>query len=155
MQTDDVKVAVGQYLDLVVNGRGDEHENVRALLLLLDMLAWMQHLNEEPASNGVAPGAEPPEREFDKMRTLIGEQYPSFSAFDLPADPRQPNDETKQHHPVEDLADIACELFEVAWRFQNTSDDDALRAFADGYEQRWCLPLRRVQWYLSTSSDPG
>lgn len=146
MNPDDVKVATGQFLDLVVNGRGEERENVEALELLLDMLAWMQHLNE-PISEEV--DAEPPEREFDKMRALIGEQYPSFEPYEAPVDPTRPKSETTRRHAVEDLADIACELFEVAWRFQNTTEADALRVFAHGYAQRWRTSLRRVQWYIS------
>lgn len=148
MDTNDVKIAVSHFLELVVNGRGDEEENIEALVTALDMLAWMQHVVDVPATE--KSEHEAPEREYEKMRALVGQQFPGFGYYSTPANPADQNGEAEiiTGDAVADLADIACELFEVAWRFQNTSESDALRAFAEGYRQNWRRNLRTLQWYI-------
>lgn len=166
MDPNDVKIAVSHFLELVVNGRGDERQNVADLVVSLDMLAWMQHVAESPSKSEVAepgapesssPNAPPPapEREYEKMRALVGEQFPSFGYYSTPANPADQNGEAEiiTGDAVADLANIACELYEVAWRFQNTDTDDALRAFADGYRRSWRAHLRTLQWYIERRRD--
>lgn len=156
MESNDVKIAVSHFLELVVNGRDDERENIRALIVALDMLAWMQHVVDVPdeASDPERPGSdasqEAPEREYAKMRALVGQQFPSFGYYSTPANPVDQNGEAEMitGDAVADLANIACELYEVAWRFQNTDTNDALRAFSEGYRQSWRSHLRTLQWYI-------
>lgn len=151
MNTDNLKVAVSHFLDLVVNGRGDEEANLRDLIVALDMLAWMQHVvNDSEADDSAAPPQAGPDREFKKMRTIVEQQFPSFGYYSTPANPTDQNGEAEliRGNAAADLAEIACELYEVAWRFQNTSEADARRAFAGGYEKRWRLSLRTLQWYI-------
>lgn len=146
MNADDVKVAVSHFLELVVNGRGDEEDTVDALETALDMLAWIQNLIEPTAE---APSQQP-EREFGKMRALIAEQFPSFGLYGTPAKITDQNGTApaEQSNAVDDLAEIACHLYEVAWRFQNTSDEDALASFAENYRKSWRSQLRGLQWYI-------
>lgn len=147
MKTNDVKVAVSHFLDLVVNGRGDEEENVQALEVALDMLAWIQHV-VEPSLEHEHPDAPP--REYDKMREIIAQQFPSFGSYRSPTNPHEQNGETATvvGDAVHDLADIALELYEVAWRFQNSSEADALWSFTRSYKERWRTQLRILQWYM-------
>lgn len=155
MESNDVKIAVSHFLELVVNGRGDEQENITALVVALDMLAWMQHVVEappapQPEDADSAGSQEAPEREYAKMRALVGQQFPSLGYYSTPANPVDQNGEAEMitGDAVADLANIACELYEVAWRFQNTNTNDALRAFSEGYRQSWRSHLRTLQWYI-------
>lgn len=153
MESNDVKIAVSHFLELVVNGRGEEQENITALVVALDMLAWMQHVvnaPEKPENGDSATAQEAPEREYAKMRALVGQQFPSFGYYSTPANPVDQNGEAEMitGDAVADLANIACELYEVAWRFQNTDVNDALRAFSEGYRQSWRSHLRTLQWYI-------
>ena len=155
MESNDVKIAVSHFLELVVNGRADERENIRALIVALDMLAWMQHVVEvpeafDPEESDTNASQEAPEREYDKMRALVGQQFPSFGYYSTPANPVDQNGEAEMitGDAVADLANIACELYEVAWRFQNTDTNDALTAFSEGYRQSWRSHLRTLQWYI-------
>lgn len=154
MKHEDLRVAVSHFLDLVVNGRGEEEENLDALVVALDMLAWMQHVIDGPDagtnSNGEEPLADGPDREFRKMRAIVEQQFPNFGYYSTPANPADQNGEAEmiQGDAAADLANIACELYEVAWRFQNTDEEDALRAFSGGYQQRWRTHLRALQWYI-------
>lgn len=156
MDSNDVKIAVSHFLELVVNGRGEERANITALVVALDMLAWMQHVADapdEPATPDDADSAasqDAPEREYEKMRALVGQQFPSFGYYSTPANPVDQNGEAEMitGDAVADLANIACELYEVAWRFQNTDVTDALRAFSEGYRQNWRSHLRTLQWYI-------
>jgi hypothetical protein len=154
MDANDVKLAVSHFLDLVANGREGERENVKALVVALDMLAWMQHVageeatSPDPSHEPAAPAA--PEREYDKMRGLVAQQFPSFGYYSTPANPADQNGEAEMlaGDAGADLANIACELYEIAWLFQNQRDAEALRAFSDGYERRWRSLLRTLQWYI-------
>lgn len=152
MIADDVKVAVGHFLELVINGRGSEEENIRALETALDMIAWLQNLVE---ITGPGSDADAPQHEFDKMRALIAEQFPAFGVYAVPTAHANANGlaDSRQADAVDDLAEIACRLYEIAWRFQNTSDDDALRVFATGYRHDWRSHLRALQWYLETRRE--
>ncbi len=154
MDSNDVKIAVSHFLELVVNGRGGEKENVTALVVALDMLAWMQHVADAPGTPEAA-AQEAPEREYTKMRALVGQQFPSFGYYSTPANPVDQNGEAEMitGDAVADLANIACELYEVAWRFQNTDTTDALRAFSEGYRQNWRSHLRTLQWYIERRRD--
>ena len=154
MDSNDVKIAVSHFLELVVNGRGDEKENITALVVALDMLAWMQHVADAPGTPEAA-SQEAPEREYTKMRALVGQQFPSFGYYSTPANPVDQNGEAEMitGDAVADLANIACELYEVAWRFQNTDTTDALRAFSEGYRQNWRSHLRTLQWYIERRRD--
>lgn len=151
MDANDVKIAVSHFLDLVANGRGDEAENVKALVVALDMFAWMQHVG---GAGGTARDREIdvalPEREYDKMRALVGQQFPSFGYYSTPANPVDQNGEAEMltGDAGADLANIACELYEIAWLFQNRGEDRALQAFSDGYDRRWRRLLRTLQWYI-------
>ena len=49
---------------------------------------------------------------------------------------------------IDDLVDIIIELQEVSWRFENTSSDDALWHFYNGYWTHWGRHLRGLQSYL-------
>lgn len=160
MESNDVKIAVSHFLELVVNGRGDERENIAALIVALDMLAWMQHVVEAPENlrseeAGASGSQEAPEREYAKMRALVGQQFPSFGYYSTPANPVDQNGEAEMitGDAVADLANIACELYEVAWRFQNAGTNDALRAFSDGYARSWRSHLRTLQWYIERRRD--
>lgn len=153
MDTNDIKIAVSHFLELVVNGRGDENDNIEALVVALDMLAWMQHVVEIPSGEDVPVGNEgegTPPREYEKMRALVGQQFPSFGYYSTPANPVDQNGEAEMitGDAVADLAHIAVELFEVAWRFQNRSESDAVRAFSEAYKRTWRSDLRTLQWYI-------
>lgn len=152
MEPNDVKVAVGHFLELVVNGRGSEQENVEALETALDMLAWIQNL-VEPAAQEDHPEA--PTHEFEKMRMLIAEQFPTFGTYHAPAQNAEQNGEAEVlvGDAVDDLASIACRLYEIAWRFQNTTDEDALGVFSRTYSNEWRSPLRALQWYIEARRD--
>lgn len=164
MDSNDVKIAVSHFLELVVNGRGEEQENVTALIVALDMLAWMQHVIETDSAADAEDGSadadgapEAPEREYDKMRALVGRQFPSFGYYSTPAHPADQNGEAEMiaGDAVADLAEIACELYEVAWRFQNTTTEDAIRAFSENYEKKWRSTLRTLQWYIERRRETG
>lgn len=154
MKPDDIKVAVGHFLELVVNGRGTEEENIAALEVSLDMLAWIQNLVEVSDDEG-HPDA--PQHEFDKMRMLIEKQFPTFGTYSVPVRFTDQNGkaEGSQADAADDLAEIACRLYEIAWRFQNTSEADALRVFSESYENAWRSHLRTLQWYLEARRENG
>ncbi len=147
MKANDVKVAVSHFLDLVVNGRGTEDETIDALEVSLDMLAWIQNLVDPVPGE---PHLDSLEHEYEKMRTLVAQQFPSFGQYGAPVRLTDENGAApaEECDAIDDLAEIACRLYEVAWRFQNTSESDAVAVFAESYRDVWRARLRALQWYL-------
>jgi Domain of unknown function (DUF5063) len=49
---------------------------------------------------------------------------------------------------IDDITDIAIELYDVLWRFDHTSADDALWYFSNSYFTHWEQHLRQLQLCL-------
>lgn len=154
MSTPDIKIAVSEYLDLVVNGRGSESENLDALEFQLDRLAWLQHHNQVELEQKRQSA---PLKDFDKMRALADGQFPSLGPYVAPALParKEAPVEVRPRHAIDDVAEIACYAYDVARRFQETGAADALWHFSAQYREHWSRPLRALQWYLNACKLEG
>lgn len=148
MQPNEVKAAVGHFLDLAVNGRGSEAANIASLEVALDMLAWVQQVAQPTGEPDETEYPEPPGQDYSMMRMLVAAQYPSFGPYPVAtADETEP---ITQCDAIDDLTTIAHHLYGIAWRFQNTSEPYALHVFRHGYRTTWRSHLRALQGYLQT-----
>jgi hypothetical protein len=50
--------------------------------------------------------------------------------------------------PIDDILDIARDLTEIIWRYENTSKDDVLWHFEFLFRAHWGRHLRSLQVYL-------
>jgi hypothetical protein len=46
---------------------------------------------------------------------------------------------------IDDITDIAIELYDASWRLDHTSADDALWYFSNSYSTHWEQHLRKLQ----------
>lgn len=156
----DVKVAVSHFLEVVVNARGDETERIATLERALDLLAWIQQVAATDVSTSAKDwGAGNPEdgslqspQDYEKMRQIVAQKFPSFDEAGTSSIQVRQNgtSSAERRNAGDDLAGIACELYQVAQQFQNGSDAEALADFVDGYRQRWRTKLRSLQWYVES-----
>ena len=81
---------------------------------------------------------------------MIGNRFPSLGYYNIPSTISVNVGEAEMHtgDALDDLADIANELSECVWRWQNNSENDALWHFRFSYETHWRSHLRSLQLYL-------
>src|SRR5262245_35017824 len=101
---------------------------VESLELVLDKLALMCHfVGEIPDDENKYPEA--PVRDYSRWRTLLEKRFPNLG------------------YGNDYLAYIANELSEVAWRWQNNSESDALWHLRFNYEMLWESQLRTLHLF--------
>lgn len=153
LSREDILNTILEYLDLLANGRGGATENLEALDVVLDKLALAYHFAEYETEGIVYPDAV--REEYERMRKLTVEQFPDFGYYNKPSSVTGEVAEAQMFvgDAVDDVADMAVDLLEVAWRWQNTSVDDALWHFRLGYESHWGEHLRYLQLYIRASKE--
>jgi hypothetical protein len=150
MERKDIFDAVRDFFTLLnsPNKNEDSLDNLRALVRVLDNLAWVYHFVsyefDEQASD-------PPTHDsqiYITMRNLAESKFPMLGHYSTVALLEVPASEMMRGDALDDLADIACELHGVLWRLENTSEDDALWQFQFGYDSHWGKHMRDLQVYL-------
>lgn len=58
---------------------------------------------------------------------------------------RSSNEEVVVADAVDDLADVIIELRDVEWRFEHTSEADALWTLENGFRTHWAAHARWLQ----------
>jgi hypothetical protein len=149
MDRQEIHSAILNFLGLLENGEGETPTEVETLALALDKLALVSHfLGDIPADEQEYPEASA--RSYSRWRELIGKRFPSLGYYNIPSTITVNIGEAEIHtgDALDDLADIANELSEFAWRWQNNSENDALWYFQFSYETHWGSHLRGLQMYL-------
>jgi hypothetical protein len=145
---EDIRRVVQDFLGLVLHGEpGDVAE--QRLAILLDQLALAQHLgasDADPKSYG-----DPPEWAYGERRTAATRVFPDFGYYNWPELVLKGVGTSKclVADAIDDVADIAGELAEVEWRWNQTSAADALWHFSYTYRMHWREHLRGLQLYLA------
>ena len=143
----DIRAAVHAFLGLLEHGNGNELENIHALELALDRLALAYHFADDEFEEGQPDPAVPA---YDHWRQLAVARFPQFGLYNLPSNVTAQIMEAEMQvgDALDDAADIAHDLSEVAWCWEHTTAKDALWHFRFGYEQHWGEHLRYLQLYL-------
>ncbi|HKP62750.1 MAG TPA: hypothetical protein VJV78_38705 [Polyangiales bacterium] len=117
--------------------------------LVLDQLALAQHFVEYDFDS--KEHGEAPRRDYDELRRLAAQAFPDFGYYNvaLPLLEEIGNAQCGVGDAIDDLADIARDLYDVAWRWSNTSVDDALFHFQHGFRAHWRDHVRGLQLYLA------
>jgi hypothetical protein len=130
------------------NTSDDEFDNVRALVCILDDLARAYHF---AAYEFDEQAQDPPVHEaqlYRAMRNLAGSKFPVLGYYST-VDPLEvPASEILTGDALDDIADIACDLQDVLWCLENTSESNALFHFQIRYDSHWGRHLRYLQVYL-------
>ena len=148
MTRKEIREVIQEFLDLIERGSSSVETNEAALNLVLDKLALALHYVEYSFDDTTYPEA--PRRDQSALRELIEMRFPNYRLYNTPefttsrieASPMMVGD------AIDDILDIANDLYEVAWCWENTSGDDALWHLQENYQSHWRLHLRGLQRYL-------
>jgi hypothetical protein len=148
MSRDEIKQTIDDFLLLVEKGCGSVEENEAKLKLLLDKLAFAQHsINYKFDEKDYADA---PRKKYDELRKLVTAQFPNYGYYNVAEDVTINIGEGKVNvgDAIDDIADMAGDLFEAKWCWENNSTEDGLWHFKNEFEIHWNNHLRGLQIYL-------
>lgn len=141
---ENICAAIRRYLDVL---QGKDDATLADLAKALDGLVTTYHdvpdVEPDTSEGSTAPRAE--------ERPIIDAATGAFPALDWYAlvDPEDgPDQQVRMSIAVGDLAEIAADLIEVMWLFENASHNDAVWEFRFGYQTHWGRHLHEVRTYL-------
>ena len=153
MSRDEIKQTVDDFLSLVEKGCGSPEENESRLKFLLDKLALARHFAEFEYDDKDYPDV--PNLEHKKLMILARERFPAcdgdytvtLNVTDIVRFLEKPDFGIRM--AADDIADIAGDLYEVKWRWENNSPEDGLWYFTLSFDSHWENHLRGFQYYLN------
>ncbi len=148
MDQHEIKEAVRDFLDLLETGSDSEADNERRLTASLDRLALAQSYVTYTFDETDHP--DPPTQSYDDLRALVASRFPNYGYYNLAVPIHKDIGEAdcSVNDAIDDLADIARDLYDVEWCWSNTSADDALWRFQNRFNFHWRRHLRGLQLYF-------
>ena len=140
------------FLELLENE--NSNSSIASLEFALDKLAMIYHFVGDDSNDDI----EYPEssiRDYSRWREIAGRRFPNFGFYNIPSTIAENVGVAEMHvgDAIDDLADIANELSEFIWRWNNNSETDALWYLRFSYENHWRSHLRSLQIYLQAIHD--
>ena len=154
----DIYQAIDEFLQLIEQGKPSVEENEEALPKLLDQLALAYHFAEPDFDDSDYP--DPPGDDYDALYQMTGKRFPNYGYYHT-CEFDELNYEAINHaelligDAIDDLADITRDLREIRWRWNNTSEADALWYFRFMFQSHWGEHLRGLQLYLYSRNHWG
>ena len=144
-----IKGAIEVYLARLDRDPADGLDGLRQLVLALDRLVAVYFQTED-----IEPGDEvdAPQKDYPNLYRRAADAYPELGLYpyaDPGGDPGE--DEPMVADAIDDLADIAGDLKEVLWHFENSSEANAIWEFRFGYQHHWGDHLHSLRNYLHSS----
>ncbi len=138
---------IRDFLDLI-EGEASVADREARLALLLDRLALAQHFAGPSVDRADYPEA--PRRNADELRSRVCERFPNYGFYNLPEAVVENIGESScvVGDAIDDLAEIAADLYEIEWYWSNTGEENALRYLQLSYRTHWQEHLRGLQLYL-------
>ncbi|MBE2190075.1 MAG: hypothetical protein IAE98_11455 [Candidatus Kapabacteria bacterium] len=132
-----IKIAVKKLLDLAIIGPSKTND-IGKLAIVLDELAWLSHRIQLNFDETEYP--EPPR--FDSSETY------TYASKWIPND----NDDSESSYlafiAAMDFSEIIDDFRVIEWRFNNTSESDALFHYQLGYQSHWGHHMRSLQKFI-------
>jgi hypothetical protein len=143
-----VRAAIENYLSAISSSDGVESERIQRLILSLDELALLS--NNVLFDFDERDYSEPPEEGHRASKENIAKLFPSLGHYNIALDISDDVGQTSLAvgDAIDDIADIARDLKEIIWRFEKTSNADALFHFQLLFRSHWGMHLRSLQLYL-------
>lgn len=93
---------------------------------------------------------DPPPKEYPFLRGQISPKFPDCGYYNGAHEISEKVAESSVSvgDAIDDICDIAGDLEEVLWRWENTSSDDALWHLRESFGWHWGKHLRDLQLYL-------
>ena len=142
-----IRTAINNFLGIVTSQEGDEASRIRKLVKSLDELALLS--NDVSHNIDERDYPEPPEKDYKASYESIGNLFPSLGYYSSALDVLDVEEAAPgAGDAIDDISDIAGDLREIIWRYENTSEDDALFHFELTFSSHWGRHLRSLQLYL-------
>ncbi len=148
MKPHDIRNAISDFLELIESTDGTTEDAESRLVPVLDRLALAQSFVSFAFDETDYPDS--PDQSYDDLRNLVSKRFPNFGYYNV-ADPITSNigeAGTIVGDAIDDLADIARDLYDVRWYWANTSEANALFHLQQSYQTHWRRHLREFQLYL-------
>ena len=144
----EIRDAIDEFIALVEDDASPAEDRLQRLRRALDHLALLQHDVAYTFDEGDYPDA--PDTDYNALRQLVSAHFPELGYYNMPGSITQHISATDIDvaDAIDDIADITRELYEVRWRWEHTSVDDALWYFKDMYFLHWEAHLRGLQLCL-------
>jgi hypothetical protein len=138
--------AVRDYLTLLRACPEGDIDRLQRLTEILDRLALAHHRAPETlVENAPDPIGQTPYRQ---IREAVVRAFPDFGLYAAMNAINDPPWEEMTGDAIDDLADIALELEQVLWRWENNGPEDAVWHFRFGYRSHWRRHLHDLRCYL-------
>ena len=141
---DDISAATRRYLH-VLGGKAEAtlYELAKALDELVLAYHRTSHAEPDTTEGSAAPAT-------DELRIIDAatEAFPDLDWYALVNPEGGPDQEVGMSIATGDLAEIASDLREVLWLFENAGHNDAVWHFRFGYQTHWGRHLHEVRTYL-------
>lgn len=143
-----VRASIENYLAILNSNEGEETDRIKKLILSLDELALVSNKLVYVSDEHDYP--EPPKRDYEATRKSVGKLFPSLGYYNVALEVSDAVAQTSVAvgDAIDDIVDIAGDLQEVLWRYNNTSENDALFHFQLLFRSHWGMHLRSLQLYL-------
>ena len=139
--------AIQKFLS-ILDSDTTEEEAIRNLMTSLDELAFLSHNISYETNDKDHPS--PPERNCSKTLEKVRKRFSSLGFYNVAGGISDKISECDMlvGDAISDIAEIADDLNEVLWYFNNTSNDNALFYFKLDFAAHWGRILRELQLYL-------
>lgn len=148
MTPPDIQNAIRDFLNLVESTDGTTEDAESRLVPVLDRLALAQSFVSFTFDKSDYPDS--PDQSYDDLRKLVSRRFPNYGYYNV-ADPITSDIGEAGAivgDAIDDLADIARDLYDIEWYWANTSEANALFHLQQSYQTHWRRHLRGFQVYL-------
>ena len=147
MTRDEIKSTIHYFFETLEAEMQPDLREVR-LQEALDRLAISLHHTDCSFDGKSYP--DPPAKEYPLLRGKISPNFPDCGYYNVAHEISEKLAESSISvgDAIDDICDIAGDLEEVLWRWENTSVDDALWHLKESYGWHWGKHLRDLQLYL-------
>ena len=144
----EVKDAIAEFIALIEDDAISAEDRIRRLRRSLDRLALLQHDVSYTFDDRDYPDT--PRQDYNALREVVSARFPELGYYNIPHPVTQQiaEAEVQVGDAIDDISDIARELYDVAWRWTHTSVADALWYFSNSYSTHWEEHLRDLQLCL-------
>lgn len=139
-------VPIREFLALLEQPPETRDERIRKLAETLDKLACAYHQlpDEEAAYSAEAPDL----ADYNDMRKAADRVFQEFWFYAVVPPKPNPDLQIMMGDAIDDLSDIALELKQVEWLWENSDRQEAERHFRFGYQIHWGRHLHDLRSYV-------
>jgi hypothetical protein len=146
MSTGQFIAEIERFLGLLRNPAPPGRDSLENMAEALDRLSLAYRHTSERVAISAEP-AEPPPSDHEPMHKLAAQAFPGLGFYAC-VSPEPDASEITMGDAIGDIAEIACDLQEVVWRWENIGPDDAIWEFRFGFQTHWGRHLQDLRRYL-------